>query len=200
MRAAILATSRAPHLSLATLANALVVLSLTVEDGKIKVRISVGQAPLHTVKVGASEIGGLGNSPAAPIIIEGRTWQSDFPCKALHNVRRPGQPESPLLSLQQEKPPQFTRPRFEPQSPRPQAVEQLNTTSALANYATEVELEEVNPHLRGGRVENHLGKTTPSSPDRDSNLDLPVLSSRASTRQAHPSRAVKPPVPVCAVS
>nr|CAD7399750.1 unnamed protein product [Timema cristinae] len=42
-----------------------------------------------------------------------------------------------------------------------------------------VELEEVNPHLRGWRVENHLGKTTPSSPDRDSNLDLPVLSSRA---------------------
>nr|CAD7413689.1 unnamed protein product [Timema poppensis] len=42
-----------------------------------------------------------------------------------------------------------------------------------------VELEEVNPHLRGGRVENHLGKTTPSSPDRDSNLDLPILSSRA---------------------
>nr|CAD7406559.1 unnamed protein product [Timema poppensis] len=40
-------------------------------------------------------------------------------------------------------------------------------------------VEEVNPHLRGGRVENHLGKTTPSSPDRDSNLDLPVLSSRA---------------------
>nr|CAD7260096.1 unnamed protein product [Timema shepardi] len=42
-----------------------------------------------------------------------------------------------------------------------------------------VELEEVNPHLRGGRVENHLGKTTPSSPDRYSNLNLPVLSSRA---------------------
>nr|CAD7199385.1 unnamed protein product [Timema douglasi] len=43
---------------------------------------------------------------------------------------------------------------------------------------TQVEIEEVNPHLRGG-VENHLGKTTPSSPDRDSNLDLPNLSSRA---------------------
>nr|CAD7197163.1 unnamed protein product [Timema douglasi] len=42
-----------------------------------------------------------------------------------------------------------------------------------------VELEEVNPHLCGVRVENHLGKTTPSSPDRDSNLDLPILSSRA---------------------
>nr|CAD7456963.1 unnamed protein product [Timema tahoe] len=36
-------------------------------------------------------------------------------------------------------------------------------------------LEEVNPHLHGGRVEKHLGKTTPSSPDRDSNLDLSVL-------------------------
>nr|CAD7400867.1 unnamed protein product [Timema cristinae] len=43
----------------------------------------------------------------------------------------------------------------------------------------QVELEEVNLHLRGGRVENHLGETTPSSPDRDSNLDLPVLSGRA---------------------
>nr|CAD7431403.1 unnamed protein product [Timema monikensis] len=42
-----------------------------------------------------------------------------------------------------------------------------------------VELKEVNPHLRGGGVENNLGKTTPSSPDRDSNLDLPVLGSRA---------------------
>ncbi|CAG2061034.1 unnamed protein product, partial [Timema podura] len=42
-----------------------------------------------------------------------------------------------------------------------------------------LKLEEVNPHLRGGRVENHLGKTTPSSPDRDSNLDLPVLGGRA---------------------
>ncbi|CAG2063853.1 unnamed protein product, partial [Timema podura] len=40
-------------------------------------------------------------------------------------------------------------------------------------------LKEVNPHLRGGEVENHLGKTSPSSPDRDSNLDLPVLGGRA---------------------
>nr|CAD7443325.1 unnamed protein product [Timema bartmani] len=55
----------------------------------------------------------------------------------------------------------------------PSSVVWLNTTGALANYATEA--EEVNPHLRRGRVENHLRKTTPSSPDRDSNLDLPVL-------------------------
>nr|CAD7571727.1 unnamed protein product [Timema californicum] len=41
-----------------------------------------------------------------------------------------------------------------------------------------VELEEVNPHLRGGRVESYFGKTTPSSPDRDSNLDLSIISSR----------------------
>nr|CAD7441566.1 unnamed protein product [Timema bartmani] len=40
-------------------------------------------------------------------------------------------------------------------------------------------LEEVNPHLRGGRVENHLGKTTPSSPDLDTKLDLSVLGSLA---------------------
>nr|CAD7395016.1 unnamed protein product [Timema cristinae] len=49
----------------------------------------------------------------------------------------------------------------------------------VAAVIQSVHPKEVNPHLRGGRVENHLGKTTPSSPDRDSNLDLPVLSSRA---------------------
>nr|CAD7449201.1 unnamed protein product [Timema bartmani] len=45
-------------------------------------------------------------------------------------------------------------------------------------------LEEGNPHLCGGRVENHSGKTTPSSPDRDSNLDLPFLSSLAQQQPA----------------
>nr|CAD7586202.1 unnamed protein product [Timema genevievae] len=39
--------------------------------------------------------------------------------------------------------------------------------------------EELNPHLGGWRVENHLGKTIPSSSDRDSNLDLPILGSLA---------------------
>nr|CAD7400498.1 unnamed protein product [Timema cristinae] len=51
----------------------------------------------------------------------------------------------------------------------PSSAVDLNTTSALANYATEagigmVDLEEVNPHLRGGRVENNLGKTAPVHP------------------------------------
>nr|CAD7199260.1 unnamed protein product [Timema douglasi] len=86
---------------------------------------------------------------------------------------------------------------------------------ALSGGIENIVLEEGNPHLRGGRVENHLekktpvrpteirtsistssavelnltsalanytteaGKTTPSSPDRDSNLDPRVLSSRA---------------------
>nr|CAD7573209.1 unnamed protein product [Timema californicum] len=47
-------------------------------------------------------------------------------------------------------------------------------------------LEEVNPHLCGGRVENYLGKTTPSSPYQDSNLDLLILSSQAQ----HETRAL----------
>nr|CAD7570096.1 unnamed protein product [Timema californicum] len=38
-------------------------------------------------------------------------------------------------------------------------------------------LEVVNPHLCGERMEHHLGKTTSNLPDRDSNLDLPVLGS-----------------------
>nr|CAD7257702.1 unnamed protein product [Timema shepardi] len=48
----------------------------------------------------------------------------------------------------------------------PSSTVELNTTSALANYATEagigkVKLEEANPHLRGGRVENHFRKNHP---------------------------------------
>nr|CAD7405950.1 unnamed protein product [Timema cristinae] len=100
--------------------------------------------------------------------------------------------------------PQFIRPEIRT-SISPYSAVELNTTSALANFATEAgyndnharmkrichgcktveareenrSADEVNPHLRGGRVENYLGKTTHSSPDRDSNLDLPVLSSRA---------------------
>nr|CAD7416015.1 unnamed protein product [Timema poppensis] len=58
-------------------------------------------------------------------------------------------------------------------------VRKIQNNRMKVRKSVEVELEEVNPHLRGGRVENHLGKTTPSSPDRDSNLDLPILSSQA---------------------
>nr|CAD7403090.1 unnamed protein product [Timema cristinae] len=61
----------------------------------------------------------------------------------------------------------------------PVRVIRLSTNYTNGLGIGKVELKEVNPNLRGGRVENHLGKTTPSSPDRDLNLDLPVLSSRA---------------------
>nr|CAD7608541.1 unnamed protein product [Timema genevievae] len=45
----------------------------------------------------------------------------------------------------------------------------------MPNIDQLIKVKEVNPLLRGGREENHLGKTTPSSPEKDSNLDLPVL-------------------------
>nr|CAD7395174.1 unnamed protein product [Timema poppensis] len=48
----------------------------------------------------------------------------------------------------------------------------------------------MNPYLRRGRIENHLGKTTPISPDRDSNLDLLVLGSQA---QHETSELTTPP-------
>nr|CAD7452446.1 unnamed protein product [Timema tahoe] len=40
-------------------------------------------------------------------------------------------------------------------------------------------IEESKQHLRGMIVENYLWKTTPSSPERDSDLDLPILDSLA---------------------
>nr|CAD7196545.1 unnamed protein product [Timema douglasi] len=40
----------------------------------------------------------------------------------------------------------------------------LTNKYSLRERIGKVELEEVNPHLRGGRVENHVGKTTPVHP------------------------------------
>nr|CAD7596933.1 unnamed protein product [Timema genevievae] len=37
--------------------------------------------------------------------------------------------------------------------------------------------EEVDPYLCGGRVENHFGRKNLNTPDRDSNLDLPIVGS-----------------------
>nr|CAD7587266.1 unnamed protein product [Timema genevievae] len=39
--------------------------------------------------------------------------------------------------------------------------------------------KQVYPHFHGGRVENHFGKNPLSTPDRDSNLDLPAIGSLA---------------------
>nr|CAD7257132.1 unnamed protein product [Timema shepardi] len=49
----------------------------------------------------------------------------------------------------------------------------LSTHYANGLGIGKVKLEEVNPHLHGGRVENHLGKTTPSSPYRVSSSISP---------------------------
>nr|CAD7257156.1 unnamed protein product [Timema shepardi] len=38
-------------------------------------------------------------------------------------------------------------------------------------------MKSVHPHLRGRRLETHLRKTTLSTPDRDLNLDLPIMDS-----------------------
>nr|CAD7586119.1 unnamed protein product [Timema genevievae] len=59
--------------------------------------------------------------------------------------------------------------------PRPVSTFLFFSCFSMNFVNPQLNLEEVNLHLRGGRVENHLGKTTLSSPDRDSNLDLPVL-------------------------
>nr|CAD7600964.1 unnamed protein product [Timema genevievae] len=53
------------------------------------------------------------------------------------------------------------------------------TEQQIREQVSTIMFEDVNPHLRVGGVENHLGKTTPSSPDRDSNLDLHILGSLA---------------------
>nr|CAD7396428.1 unnamed protein product [Timema cristinae] len=71
----------------------------------------------------------------------------------------------------------------------PFGLDTLSTNYANGLGIWKVELEEVNPHLRGGRVKNHFGKTTPSSPDRDLNLDLTVLSGQAQ----HDKRTVNVP-------
>nr|CAD7257524.1 unnamed protein product [Timema shepardi] len=55
----------------------------------------------------------------------------------------------------------------------------LDVLMDLDHELGRLNLKEVNPGLRGGRVENHFGKTTASSTDRDFNLDLPILGSLA---------------------
>nr|CAD7588254.1 unnamed protein product [Timema genevievae] len=65
----------------------------------------------------------------------------------------------------------YARPELAP----PVLKDMPTTAFEYSKELGRLNLEKVNPHLRGGRVENHLGKTTPSSPDRDLNLDLPVL-------------------------
>nr|CAD7394443.1 unnamed protein product [Timema cristinae] len=68
---------------------------------------------------------------------------------------------------------QFTRPRFEPRSPRPR---QLSSTR-LARQPTTPPRREVSPHLREGIVENYSGNATLSITDRDSDSNLLIIGS-----------------------
>nr|CAD7395975.1 unnamed protein product [Timema poppensis] len=68
----------------------------------------------------------------------------------------------------------------------------------LAGYGLESE-----PALRKRRVEIHLGKATPSSPKRDSNLDIPVLGSLAQHKTSasanYATETASPSIPTLAV-
>nr|CAD7423102.1 unnamed protein product [Timema monikensis] len=112
--------------------------------------------------------------------------QGPFTPRPYFNPRSPLTPQGyvPILSQNYDLNPFDNSYNFRTASYYPFGLYALSTNYANGLEIGKVELEEVNPHLRGGRVENHLGKTTPSSPDRDSNLDLPVLSSRAYTTSA----------------
>ncbi|CAG2060025.1 unnamed protein product [Timema podura] len=59
------------------------------------------------------------------------------------------------------------------------SVKTNKSKAVLLQELGRLNLEEVNLHLYGGKVKNHLGKTTLSSPDQDSNLNLPDLGSLA---------------------
>nr|CAD7405031.1 unnamed protein product [Timema cristinae] len=86
-----------------------------------------------------------------------------------------------------------------------QSQEELRRLYALStNYANELEigkvkLEEVNPHLRGGRVENHLGKPPPVHPTEirttispSSAVELNTTSARAGSPAMQPPASLVP--------
>nr|CAD7573010.1 unnamed protein product [Timema californicum] len=126
-------------------------------------------------------------TPALPLFQQANTPPSEI--KVSHSLPTPALP----LFQQANTPPseiKVYQPGIESETPRLVARCTDHYTrgpvaeaaeNALSRSPTVVQsnLEEVNPHLGGGRAENHSRKTSSSSPDRDSNLDLPVLGSRA---------------------
>nr|CAD7585953.1 unnamed protein product [Timema genevievae] len=151
---------------------------LTADDGEIKARISVGirygarqSGVKESILIGVVKL--LGTKPNAICchVVE-RESAEDAGCL----LRVAGVVESrPFVTVYV---------FFSLPNKTPIIVEEIVRTGRYPMEIIEGEereelgrlnLEEVNPHFRGGRVENHLGKTTPSSPNRDSNLDLPVL-------------------------
>nr|CAD7261829.1 unnamed protein product [Timema shepardi] len=148
------------------LTNALVVLNSTAEDGEIEVRISHKPPPVHPTEIRTLI------SPSSAVELNTTSALANYATEAGDDPQ-----------------PGYGKGHTDPTLIIRKGLATVRTVSQNKVYwpmdtkcrirIGKVELEEVDPHLRGGRVENHLGKTTPSSPDRDSNLDLPVLSSRA---------------------
>nr|CAD7403469.1 unnamed protein product [Timema cristinae] len=87
----------------------------------------------------------------------GRVWKSDKSVPGPRIEPRPPALKSNTLPLDH----QVTRLH---RVLLPVRVIRLSTNYANGLGIGKVELEEVTPHLRGGRVENHLGKTTPVHP------------------------------------
>nr|CAD7199599.1 unnamed protein product [Timema douglasi] len=117
-------------------------------------------------------------APSTPIILPLQLVGAFF-ADSLTIVEQTLSPFQSLTIVEQTLPPFQSLTIVEQTLPPFQSLTIVEQTLPPFQSLTIVELEEVNPHLRGGRVENHLRKTTHSSPERDSNLDLPVLSSRA---------------------
>nr|CAD7257264.1 unnamed protein product [Timema shepardi] len=125
-----------------------------------------------------------------------------------HNVLRPWVPYRVLVNITPVRycdlPPLYTE-------PLPISKEKKKDLLAMSEYLVDtehqefyknlrigkVELEEMNPHLRGGRVENHLGKTTPSSPTEIRTSISLSFAVELNTTSALPTM---PPRRVCYVS
>nr|CAD7442862.1 unnamed protein product [Timema bartmani] len=60
--------------------------------------------------------------------------------------------------------------------PQSEVQADFSSKKELCQSFTQYQHEEVYPNLCAGRVENNFGKTTLSTPDQDSNLDLTVIS------------------------
>nr|CAD7568035.1 unnamed protein product [Timema californicum] len=168
------------------LANALVVLSSTAEDGKIEVRISsdILIGVYECLHWAAHAHIGLHERELAPVPAIDPSTKAERASSRQSSVfgwtRRIGCGSHYLLLFYFLNQPHLFLSDRSTDGRRRSMWRKNRATPLQRNTGIgKVELEEVNPHLRGGRVENNLGKTPPSSPDRDSNLDLPVLSSRA---------------------
>nr|CAD7600293.1 unnamed protein product [Timema genevievae] len=151
------------------LANALVVLSLTAEDGEVEVRFIVSDLLARTLNTWSPQQQNIQHiiSSLATIGVPPRPQQEDF--SVIHGLKAAAEAHCECTDIQHEKRTSLTE----------NASKVLPRSQSHPNKLGRFNVEELNPHLLGGRVENHFEKTTPSIPDQDSSLNLPVLGSPA---------------------